>query len=250
MNWTVQWTEKLSLQDWYIFRVTLDIKQYNLLFLWLNYTRVALKLLGQFYLGNCSHLLAAVLHMMFPSEWICHVPIPKFCASMLVCWLVAESIEHIDKNISMNPQAVDYLSKQTIALTPSYVPTTKWCGSVGARRSRTYFWIFVWFFCLSVCWGVFCAEVTGLPGLLPFTASLIFSAILRPNCLPSLLYNLHPSLRCNSSQYMGFIWQLDGAMFSINIGHVFLIGAQCFLLSLVEWRFCVTFGGQVFLFSA
>lgn len=55
----------------------------------------------------------------------------------------------------MNPQAVDSLSKQTIALTPSYVPTTKWCGSVGARRSRTFFWIFVCFFLFICLLGIF-----------------------------------------------------------------------------------------------
>lgn len=43
----VQWTEKLSLQAWYILRAPLDFKQYNIFSLWLNYTGVALKLLGQ-----------------------------------------------------------------------------------------------------------------------------------------------------------------------------------------------------------
>lgn len=43
----------------------------------------------------------------------------------MACWFTDQSMEHVDENILINPQAVDSLSKQTIALTPSYGPAMK-----------------------------------------------------------------------------------------------------------------------------
>ena len=148
MNW------KTIFEDWYTFRAKLDFKQYNLLFLWLNYTGMALKLLGQVYLGICSHLLDAVLHRMFPSKWIYHVVISKvlcFCACLLISCLI------------FWPSWQEYLSEPTSCCLPKQTKNSfdsflrlcdeiEWCGSVGTRRLRTYFWIFacVFFVCLFV----------------------------------------------------------------------------------------------------
>lgn len=109
-----------------------------------------------------------------------------------------------------------WLSKQTNNSFDSYLwscDEMKSCGSVGARRSRTYFWIFVLVFCLSLCWFFFVQK------------SLDFQAFGHLLLLPSSLQSRDPivcppyytifmplSARYNSSHYTFFIWQLDGGM--------------------------------------
>lgn len=66
------------------------------------------------------------------------------------------------------------------------------------------------FICLLV--GFFCAKVTEIPGLLPFTAFSIFSAILRPYCLPSLLYSPHSSLSDICSSHIILFLQPESLM--------------------------------------
>lgn len=158
------------------------------------------------------------------------------CDGLLIHWWIYGTCwwEYFNKPTSC------WLSKQTNNSFDSFLWSCneiKRCGSVGFRRSRTCFWILAWVFCLSVC-GVFLSRSHWTSAIYCF-----FHLICNLETQLSLYSTIFVPLSDGFNSYycMGFL--SDSWWGNLGIGHVFLVGVQCFLLSLVVWRFWVTLAG-------